>query len=76
MHYLRKILRRLIVRLVFIWGSCGFLLCCITLSASVVYHLTVDQLHQYCFEHGMHSDGQARTLRCRLAEPFKRESME
>jgi len=46
------------------------------LSASAVYHLTVEQLRHNGVERGLDSNGKARFLRCRLAEQVKSESME
>ena len=46
------------------------------LSASDIYHLTVEQLRQACVEGGLDSDGLVRILRRRLGEQFKREGME
>jgi len=56
--------------------SCGLLLCFVALFPSAVYHLTVEQLRQTCVERGLNSNGQARTLRRRLADQVKSESME
>ena len=35
-----------------VFGSRGLVLCCMSLSASEVYHLTVDELRQVCSERG------------------------
>ena len=38
-------------------GSCGLWFCCMALSASEVYRLTVDQSRQKCLERGLKSSG-------------------
>jgi len=58
-----------------IGGSCGAFFCCMALSASPIYHLTVEQFRQTCLERGLDSDGPVRTLRRRLAEQIKSEDM-
>jgi hypothetical protein len=57
-------------------GSCGSLLCCMALSASEVYHLTVDKLRQVCLERGLDSSGPVRSLQQRLADHIKNGLME
>jgi hypothetical protein len=45
------------------------------LSASGVYHLTVDQLRQVCTERRLDSSGPVRVLRQRLTDHVKRNTM-
>lgn len=54
----------------------GCFLCCMALSASDIYRLTVEQLRQACVENGLDSDGPVRILRRRLGEQIKQEGME
>ena len=54
----------------------GLLLCCMALSASEVYHLTVDGLRQVCAERGLYSGGPVRVLRQRLADHIKSNPMD
>jgi len=63
-------------RAVSVLGSCGLLLCCMALSASEVYHLTVDKLRQVCSERGLDSSGPVRLLRQRLADHVKGNPMD
>ena len=46
------------------------------LSASEVYHLTVDRLRQVCSERGLDSSGPVRVLRQRLADHLKGNPMD
>jgi hypothetical protein len=46
------------------------------LSASEVYHLTVDKLRQVCSEQGLDSCGPVRVLRQRLADHIKSNAMD
>jgi hypothetical protein len=46
------------------------------LSASEVYHLTVDKLRQVCSERGLDSCGPLRVLRQRLADHIKSNAMD
>ena len=72
----RKFLSRLVVRLAFVWGFLWVVIvlhgpfceCCIP--------FTLKQLRQNFVERGLDRNGQARTLRRRLAEQVKSESME
>jgi hypothetical protein len=59
-----------------IFGASGPLLCCMALSASEVYRLTVDKLRQVCSEGGLNSSGPVRRLRQRLVEHVKSDQME
>ena len=54
----------------------GCSLCCMALSTSDIYRLTVEQLRQACVESGLDSDGPVRILRRRLGEQIKHEGME
>ena len=54
----------------------GCFLCCMALSASDIYRLTVEQLRQACVESGLDSDDPVRILRRKLGEQIKREGME
>ena len=52
------------------------MLCCMALSASEEYHLTIDNLPQAFSERGLGSSGPVRTLRQKLAEHVKSNQME
>jgi len=46
------------------------------LSASAVYHLTVEEMRQTCVKRGLDSNDQAKYLRRKLAEQVKSETIE
>jgi len=59
-----------------VFGPRGLMLCCMALSASEVYHLTIDNLTQVSSERRLDSSGPVRTLQQQLAERVKSNQLE